>query len=158
MRIRQLFHIRVVFAGCGSARCRLPGLRGAARRPTARDGGRRRGAAADGAGQRPMVRGSGLRCGAAAAAEAGGTTGAGAPGEGPGNGRRPGRVAAGRGLTRKEPHPCDVEPVNPVSQSFALRDIPVSCGPLAHRTIRKTTAGRKVGPSRGTGGRMRAGA
>ena len=37
-----------------------------------------------------------------------GGMGAGAPGGGPGNGRRPGCVPAGRGLTRKEPHPCHI--------------------------------------------------
>jgi hypothetical protein len=89
MRIRQLFHIRVVFWECGSARCWCPVRSGPVRRPTARGG-----AAADGAGRRgpacrPTVRGCGRRrgaaaadgagrgrrCGAAAAAEADGTTG-----------------------------------------------------------------------------------
>src|SRR5690242_21788508 len=31
-------------------------------------------------------------------------------------------------LTPEKPYPCDVEPVDPASQDFALRDISVSCG------------------------------
>ena len=52
------------------------------------------------------VAGSGARL-----AVAGGRAGAGAPGEGPGNGLRPGRVPVGRNLTLKAPRPCGNVPV-----------------------------------------------
>src|SRR5690242_7000457 len=51
------------------------------------------------------------RAAGARPAAAGGTAGAGAPGEGPGNGLRPGRVPAGRPLTPEEPHPCHIHVV-----------------------------------------------
>src|SRR6185437_11105415 len=37
--------------------------------------------------------------------------GGGRDGEGPGNGRRPSRVPAGRPLTPEEPHPCHIDVV-----------------------------------------------
>jgi len=124
MRIRQLFHIRAV-CGRGSARCRSPGRRGAAADGAAGDGAAGDGAAGDGAARRPTARRATARRAVAAATGTPGTD--------------------SRGPHRRKPHPCDVEPVNPVSQSFALQDIPVSCGRWQTGRSGKSTAGREVG-------------